>query len=222
LEVSVGARLSVIALWGTLAAAGSALALAARGAGPLPGDLAMTRWLQSSVPPDHLAGSLLAYQGRVVWLLPVAFLAVTLLRRRWLAALFVIVAGLSGLLVGDELKLLVARARPPAGPVRVYEVSDDHGFPSTTALLSVVLLGMVCYLAGHERLRPSFVAVVVGVSLALVLASGISRVYLGEHWGTDVLGGWLFGGAWLIILIAIHSWVTSRHLHRGARYRRRG
>jgi membrane-associated phospholipid phosphatase len=207
----VGARRSVIALWITLAAVGSALAIAARGTGPLPGDLALTRWLQGLVAQDHLAGSLLAYQGRVVWLLPVAFLAVTLVRRRWLAALFVLVAGFTGLLAGDALKLLVARPRPSAGLVRVYDVSDDHGFPSTTALLSVVLLGMVCYLAGRERPWPPFVAVVVGVSLMLVLASGISRVYLGEHWTTDVLGGWLFGGAWLILLIAIHRRLTLRH-----------
>ena len=211
----MGARRSVIALWFTLAAAGSALAIAARGAGPLPGDLALTRWLQGLVTPDHLAGSLLAYQGRVVWLLPLAFLAVALLRRRWLAALFVLVAGFSGLLVGDALKLIVARPRPSAGPVRVYYESGDHGFPSTTALLSVVLLGVVCYLAGRERSGPPFVAVVVGVSLVLVLASGISRVYLGEHWATDVLGGWLFGGAWLIALIAIHRWLTSGHAHPG-------
>jgi membrane-associated phospholipid phosphatase len=208
--VSRGARRSVIALGVTLTAVGSLLALAARGAGPLPGDLALTRWLQDWLPPDDLAGSLLPYTSRIVWFLAVAFLAVSLLRRQWLSALFVFVAGVTGLLVGDALKPLVARARPSAELVRVYDLSEGYSFPSTTALLSVVLLGMICYLAGRERPWRPFVVVVLCIWLLLVLASGISRIYVGEHWATDVLGGWLFGGAWLLILIAIHRWWTSR------------
>jgi membrane-associated phospholipid phosphatase len=145
----------------------------------------------------------------------VAFLAVTLLRRQWLAALFVFVAGVTGLLVGDALKLLVARARPSAELVWVYDLSEGYSFPSTTALLSVVLLGMICYLAGRERPWRPFVVVVLCVWPLLVLASGISRIYVGEHWATDVLGGWLFGGAWLLILIAIHRWWTSRQARPG-------
>ena len=213
--MSRGARRLVIALGVTLTAVGSLLALAARGAGPLPGDLALTRWLQDWLPPDDLAGSLLPYTSRIVWFLAVAFLAVTLLRRQWLAALFVFVAGVTGLLVGDALKPLVARARPSAELVRVYDLSEGYSFPSTTALLSVVLLGMICYLAGRERPWRPFVVVVLCVWLLLVLASGISRIYVGEHWATDVQGGWLIGGAWLLILIAIHRWWTSRQARPG-------
>ena len=119
-------------------------------------------------------------------------------------------AAATGLLLSDALKLLVARARPSVELVRVYEPSGGYGFPSTTALLSVVLLGTVCYLLGRERLRRPFVAVLLCVSLLLVLASGVSRVYVGEHWATDILGGWLFGSAWLLVLILIHRWWSSR------------
>ena len=205
-----GARRSVVALWVALLFGGSVLALMARGAGPLPGDLTVTRWLQEWLPPDGLVGSLLTYSGRIVWFLPIAFLAVALLRRRWLAALFVLVAGATGLLLGDALKLLVARTRPSVELVRVYDPSEGYGFPSTTALLSVVVLGMVCYLVGRERPRRPFVAILLCVSLLSVLASGVSRIYVGEHWATDILGGWLFGIAWLLILMAIHRWWSSR------------
>jgi membrane-associated phospholipid phosphatase len=202
--VSMGTSRSVVALWIALLFAGSILAFMARGAGPLPGDLALTGWLQEWLPPDGLIGSSLAYAGRLVWLLPIGFLAVALLGRRWFAALFVLVAAVTGLLLGDALKLLVARARPSVELVRVYEPSGGYGFPSTTALLSVVLLGTVCYLLGREQSRRPLVAVVVCVSLLLVLASGISRIDIGEHWATDILGGWLFGSAWLLVLIFIH------------------
>jgi membrane-associated phospholipid phosphatase len=208
--VSTSTRRSVVALWLALVLAGSILGLMARGAGPLPGELTMTRWLQESLPPDGLIGSLLTYTGRLVWALPIAFLAVALLRQRWLAALFVLVGAVTGLLLGDALKLLVARARPSVELVRINEPSDGHGFPSTTALLTVVLLGAVCYLVWREWPRGPLLAALLCVSLLSVLASGISRVRAGEHWATDVLGGWLFGSAWLLILIFIHRRWFSR------------
>jgi membrane-associated phospholipid phosphatase len=206
----MGTRRSVVALWIALLLAGSILAFMARGAGPLPGDLTATRWLQEQVPPGGLIGSSLAYAGRLVWFLPIAFLAVALLGRRWFDALFVLVAAVTGLLLGDALKLLVARPRPSVELVRVYESSGGYGFPSTTALLSVVSLGAVCYLVGRDRPRRLLVAVLLCASLLSVLASGVSRVCVGEHWATDVLGGWLFGGAWLLVLVSIHNWWSSR------------
>ena len=208
--MSTGTRRSIVAFWVALVLAGSILGLLARGAGPLPGDLTATRWLQESLPPEGLMGSLLTYTGRLVWFLPAAFFAVALLRRRWFAALFVLVAAVTGLLLGDALKLLVSRARPSVELVLVNEPSDGYGFPSTTALLAVVLLGAVCYLIWLERPRRSLLAALLCASLLSVLASGISRVRAGEHWATDVLGGWLFGSAWLLVLIFIHRRWFSR------------
>jgi membrane-associated phospholipid phosphatase len=206
----MGSKRSVVALWIALLFAGSILAFVTREAGPLPGDLALTRWLQEWLPPDGLIESSLAYVGRLVWLLPIGFLALALLGRRWFDALFVLVAAVTGLLLGDALKLLVARARPSVELVRVYEPSGGYGFPSTTALLSVVLLGAVCYLVWREGPRRPLLAALLCVSLLSVLASGISRVRAGEHWATDVLGGWLFGSAWLLVLIFIHRRWFSR------------
>ena len=53
----MGSKRSILALWIVLLLVGSILALMARGAGPLPGDLALTRWLQDWLPPDGLIGS---------------------------------------------------------------------------------------------------------------------------------------------------------------------
>jgi membrane-associated phospholipid phosphatase len=194
-------------VWVALVGAGTMLALAASGAGPLPGDLALTRLLQG-LPPDGPAGLLLAYVGDAVWILPVVALAVALLWRRWADALFILLASVTGLLVGDALKLLAARPRPPVELVRIYESSDGYGFPSGTVLFAVVVLGAVCYLV-RSAPRPVFVAVLAASSL-LVVVVGLSRVYVGEHWATDVVGGWLFGAAWLIPLAAAHRWWSNR------------
>ena len=190
-----------------LVVAGTLLALAARGAGPLPGDLALARPLQE-LSPDGAAGFLLSYLGDAAWLLPVAALAVALLARRWSAALLVLAASVTGVLVGDALKILVARPRPPVELVETPGPTNGYGFPSGTALLTVVLLGAVCYLV-RSAPRPVFVAVL-AVSSLLVLMVGLSRVYVGEHWATDVAGGWLFGAAWLISLVAAYRWWSAR------------
>jgi membrane-associated phospholipid phosphatase len=49
-----------------------------------------------------------------------------------------------------------------------------------------------------------------GISPLMVLLIGLSRVYVGGHWATDVVGGWLSGGAWLLVLVAAHRWWVFR------------
>jgi membrane-associated phospholipid phosphatase len=123
-----------------------------------------------------------------------------------LAALFILLAGSTGVLVGVVIKALVARPRPTADLVRVYDTPESHAFPSTTAFFATVFLGMVGYLIWRPRRRVAIVT----FGVLLLLSSGLSRVYVGAHWATDVLGGWLLGGAWLFVLIALHRWWLSR------------
>lgn len=191
-----------IAAWVALVAMGALLALAARGAGPLPGDLLLARFLQD-LPLPGGSGALLSNADRVVWLLLVAALAGTLLRRRWSDAVFIFLTSLTAVLVGLALKLVVARPRPSAELVRVYEPSQSYSFPSITALFSAVLLGAIVYLIWRTRLPRSVLRFALGASLVLILTLGLSRVYVGEHWATDVLGGWLFGAAWLLVLVKL-------------------
>ena len=173
----------------------------------------MTVWLQKGLPAESIAGSLLPYADRIVWLLSVAVFAVVLVKRQWLATLLILLAGFTGLLLSYVLKLLVARPRPSGELVRVVDPSEAYGFPSTTALLSVVLLGMVCYLIWWSRPPGFLMAITLVAASLLIVVSGLSRIYVGEHWATDVLGGWLFGAGWLLILVAIHR----RYLFRLAR-----
>jgi membrane-associated phospholipid phosphatase len=196
-----------VAAWVALCVGGSVLAFAARGAGSLPGDLALTRSLQR-LPPDSVVGTLLSYAGEVVWFLPLAALSVALLMRRWMAASFILLASLTSVFIGEALKLLVASPRPSAELVRVVDPQQSYGFPSNTAFLSVVLLGMIVYLIWQPR--RSLAVAALGILPLVVLLIGLSRMYIGEHWATDVVGGWLFGGAWLLVLMAAHRWWVFR------------
>lgn len=182
------------------------LAIAARGAGPLPGDLAVTQGLRG-LPADGLPGLVLLYAGAVAWFLPAAVLVVALLARRWAASLCVLLTVLAAVLVGDGLKLLVGRPRPSADLVARYDAPEGYGFPSATALLIVAVLGVACYLLVRHRAPRTVVLAAAGSSAAVIAAVGLSRIYAGEHWASDVLGGWLSGGALLlVVVIALRSW----------------
>jgi membrane-associated phospholipid phosphatase len=194
-----------IFVWVVLVVLGPVLAFAARGAGPLPGDLALSRLIQQP-PPNGLVGYLLARASDVVWLLSPLAVLVALLVRQWLAAAFILLASFTGVLVGVVIKALVARPRPTADLVRVYDSPESYSFPSTTAFFAATFFGMVGYLAWQPRRRVGIVT----LGILLLLSSGLSRVYVGTHWATDVLGGWLLGGAWLLVLIALHRWWLVR------------
>ena len=193
----------VVAAWAGLIVAGCFLSFAARGAGPLPGDLDTVRFLQK-LPPDGPAGLVLLYAGDAAWFLPVLTFVGALLARHWTSALFLLLASVVAVVVGDVLKLLVERPRPPAETVALYDAPDGYGFPSGTALLVVVVLGVSCRLIRHSRAPRSVALVSTGLSAAVILAVGLSRVYVGEHWASDVLGGWLFGCALLLAMLALH------------------
>ncbi len=199
----------MVAVCVALVASGSGLAFAARGAGPLPGDLALSRSIQQPAP-DGFAGFLLVYASDLVWLLSPLVVLVALVVRRWSAALFISLAGSTGVLVGEGIKPLAARPRPTADLVRVQETPESYGFPSSTAFFAVVFLGTVGYLVWRAQPRPPVAIATVGILLVLLFSSGLSRVYVGAHWATDVLGGWLLGGAWLLVLVAAHRWWSSK------------
>ena len=199
------------AIWVALVASGMGLAFVARGAGPLPGDLALSRSIQQPAP-DGLAGFLLVHASDVVWLLwPLAVLVV-LVGRRWSAALFISLAGSTGVLVGEGIKPLAARPRPTADLVRVQETPESYAFPSSTAFFAVVFLGVVGYLVWRAQPGRPVAIATFGILLLLLSASGLSRVYVGAHWATDVIGGWLLGGAWLLVLVAAHRWWSSKRI----------
>jgi membrane-associated phospholipid phosphatase len=109
-------------------------------------------------------------------------------------------------------KAVVGRARPPLSEaVPPYEYA--FSFPSGHALNSTVIAGMVAYLV-IRRLRTQR-ARVLSVILAIgwAVAIGLSRVFLGHHWLTDVIFGWLIGAAWLALLITAHRlFLTIRHV----------
>ena len=111
-------------------------------------------------------------------------------------------------MLSNALKLVFERPRPDivAHAARVFTTS----FPSGHATLSAITyLTLGALLAGlHESLR--FKIYFLGLAILLTIAVGISRIYLGVHYPTDVLAGWCIGAAWAAFCWSIFNWLQNR------------
>ena len=127
--------------------------------------------------------------------------ALLLLRGRRLDAGLVVSTPLVSTLLGGGLKLGYGRPRPPAAAQLIPETG--FSLPSGHTVDATVVLGvlaLVLALGTVSRLRR--VAIAAAATL-LITAAGAGRVYLGVHWATDVLAGWLLGAAWVALCAAV-------------------
>ncbi len=97
------------------------------------------------------------------------------------------------------IKRLVGRQRPPEASRLVFEPSLSY--PSGHTLGSTVVVGIVAIVV-IPRLRRHWARVCATVfAVAFPIAVGLSRIYLGVHWTTDVLAGWIIGLLWLVLCV---------------------
>jgi undecaprenyl-diphosphatase len=143
----------------------------------------------------------------ILSLVTLAALAYLLLARKRGAALLLVAAVGGGMLLSSLLKVGFERPRPDLVPhgMRVYTAS----FPSGHAMLSAVTyLTLGALLARVEARRP-IKAFLLGLAIGLTVLIGLSRIYLGVHWPSDVLGGWCGGAAWASL-----CWFVALQLQR--------
>ncbi len=133
--------------------------------------------------------------GRVIlfWLVTVSA-AIMLIRRQYQLTVYLVVTGLGALALDPTIKALVGRLRPmvPA-PITT---APGYSFPSGHTLDATVFYGVMLLVflpIIPRRLRK----LAAGLVIALVVAIGFSRVAIGVHYPSDVIGGWLLGVAWL-------------------------
>lgn len=140
-------------------------------------------------------------------------LALSLRRRSWTPAIRIIIAAAGSLLMTIAGKQLIGRTRPPLTDA-VPPFESSASFPSGHSLNSVVIAGVVAYLI-ILRLKTTRSRVAVAILAAVFAVSmGLSRVYLGHHWLTDVLAAWALGAAWLALVITAHRlYLTARKKH---------
>lgn len=152
----------------------------------------------------HAVGDITSLGGvTVLTILTLLATVYLLLDRKTMIAVFLFLAVLSGWLASTALKIIVARARPDVVP-HLVDVSD-LSFPSGHAMVSAVTyLTLGALLARTQRYRATRIFVM-GAGIFLAVIIGLSRIYLGVHYPTDVLAGWGAGALW-----ALGCWLVSK------------
>lgn len=126
-------------------------------------------------------------------------------------ALFICLSGCSWL-VSSSLKIIINRPRPTEDVVRIIEKAKRQSFPSGHVLFYVVFFGFVILLMYHLKNIPKALRIGVGLfSLFMIFTIPISRIYLGAHWFSDVLGGFLVGMFCLLFLSYFYLKKPEQH-----------
>jgi len=132
-------------------------------------------------------------------------------RHQLLEAVFILVTT-SNVLLAYALKDIIHRARPfpiIENATGIIQSIDQYSYPSGHVLFFVVFFGFFAYLAwihfaGWARI------IAVTVCATLIILIGPSRVFLGAHWASDVVGSYIIGSIWLFILILAYQWARCR------------
>ncbi len=166
---------------------------------------------QPSGPPAlrQAAQDVTALGGTVV----ITFLIIVvglylILDGRWHMGLFVWASTFTGMAAGGILKAMFERARPEYIPPGVYVFGSS--FPSGHAMQSAITYLTLGALLARTHKRKRVKTFVLMVSVLITIAVGVTRVYLGVHWPTDVLAGWTAGAVWALLAWTVASWFQRR------------
>jgi len=195
--------LAATVMEGETSAFDKAILLAFRN-GDNPSDPIGPQWLERVVGDVTSLGSF-----AVLGLITLAAVGYLMADGKRHAALLVIIAVGGGTALSSGMKVLFERPRPDvvAHLVPVQTLSFPSGHATLSAVTFLTLGAILMRVQPRRRMK----AYIVAVAIVLTLLVGLSRVYLGVHWPTDVLGGWCLGGAWALLCWLVAAWLQARH-----------
>jgi undecaprenyl-diphosphatase len=142
----------------------------------------------------------------VLWTVVGVAAVILAIRRRWRLAVYLLVTAAGALVLDPVLKSLVGRLRPVVAHPVAHGTGDS--FPSGHSLGSIVCYGAILLVflpAARGRWRTGFIT----VTVTLIALIGVSRILLGVHYLSDVIGGWAIGITWLGI--TAFAFEAARH-----------
>jgi undecaprenyl-diphosphatase len=130
-----------------------------------------------------------------------------LLIRKRSAAVLILVSVAGGTILSTALKMGFNRPRPDlAHAYHLFTASFPSGHAMLSAVTYLTLGALLAQFTTDRRIKIYFLA----VAIFLTALGGISRVYLGVHYPTDVLAGWCVGSAWALLCTTIANWLQRR------------
>ena len=115
-----------------------------------------------------------------------------------------------GASVNQILKIASARPRPTSDLINIVTVVQHKSFPSGHTVFFVVFFGFLLFLTYVLRVPSLPRRILLSLFSALILLIGVSRVYLGAHWLSDILGGYLVGSLWLMLMVKIYERLKAK------------
>jgi len=187
-------------------------------------DVAITRWVQQAewpivtVPLNLLSAMGFPPLVAVVY----GIIALVIFIAGWrVEGCMAAVGGLLGAALNNLGKMIVDRPRPPQSLVHVGRTIPSSTFPAGHVLNATIFFGFLLYLVS-TRMAPSWRRTTAQVLLVFVIVGmGIARIHSGEHWPSDVVGGYLLGWIGLVGTTALYRklrgertrrWVTMSHV----------
>lgn len=179
---------------------------------PLTWNVAVTRAFQSFTTSGlHELMRLISGFGNAPKVIAITVVALFACNKRR-QAVFLGLSGMGGWLLAIQLKHFFAAPRPTPELVTVFHQWPNGSFPSGHLVFYVCYFGFLYFLAREELPRTSLLrrgVLILTASLALLV--GFSRVYLGEHWFSDLPGSYLLGGLWLAFCLKLYrAWTRAQ------------
>lgn len=126
--------------------------------------------------------------------------AILLSRKERASAIFLVVTAGTGALLNLGLKMIFDRVRPDLA--LAISVAKGYSFPSGHAMGSFITFGALAYITLRQTWPWLAKSVGLAIAMTMVVLVGLSRVYLGVHWASDIAGGWSAGAVWLASAVA--------------------
>ncbi|HSB01813.1 MAG TPA: phosphatase PAP2 family protein [Anaerolineales bacterium] len=178
-----------------------------------PLDLQITRALQAiNLPIFAAAMNLISWPGfspQSFIISAIIVLIIYLFGLHW-EAVTALVASLLPPIVNVLVKNLIQRPRPTVDLVHVFRILNSYSFPSGHVMFYTGFFGFIWFLVFtimKRSWRRTLLLIFFGILIALI---GASRIYVGQHWASDVLGAYLLGGLILLAILQFYRWGKKR------------
>lgn len=167
-----------------------------------PADPIGPAWFEEAVRDVTALGSF-----SVLGILVIVAFAYLLLAGKQRTGWFMVFAVVGGTIISTVLKMLFDRPRPDlTGVADVFTASFPSGHATVSAVVFLTIGAMLAETTPERRLQLFFI----GVAVALTVLVGLSRIYLGVHYPTDVLAGWSLGAAWALLCTTAAHFLRER------------
>lgn len=179
-------------------------------------DLIISRFVQSiSFPGFKESMTFLSNSG---WGIPLFIFIATviislLILKKYLEAFFIVILSASHPVLFFVIANLINRPRPSPDLVRVDFAIKVGGFPSGHVLLYTLIFGYLIYITFLFVKNMTLKLLLIFIFSTLMFLMGVARIYSGQHWPTDILGGYILGGIWLSLIVKIYKKFKGPKLH---------